>query len=183
MYEVEVKARLKNREEITKKLESLGCKFGAELHQIDDIFTPKGDVFPPPKGTPVLRIRKQNGQAILTLKINQTSRQDCIEHEVEIKDADEMDKIIEFLGFEDDVTVEKRRVKAKYNDMEIVLDEVEQLGSFIEVERVVADENADNRLKIQQDLYDFLESIGVGKEDHVIDGKYDIMLYEKLNNK
>jgi len=37
MYEVEVKAHLVNRKEVIKKLESLGCKFSKELHQIDDI--------------------------------------------------------------------------------------------------------------------------------------------------
>lgn len=180
MYEVEVKARLKNREEVAKKLESLGCKFSEELHQVDDIFTPKSDVFPPPKGTPVLRIRRQNGQAIFTLKINQTSRQDCIEHEVEIQDGGEMEKIIKLLGFQNDVTVEKRRIKTKYNGMEIVLDEVAQLGTFIEAEKVVSDENPENRIKIQEELFQFLGTLGVSKEDQVIDGKYDIMLYEKL---
>jgi len=48
MYEVEVKARLRNRKEVIKKLESFGCKFSEELHQVDHIFIPEGVDFPPP---------------------------------------------------------------------------------------------------------------------------------------
>jgi adenylate cyclase class IV len=47
MYEVEVKARLKDRDAVIKKLQDLGCKFGEELHQVDHVFIPEGVVFPP----------------------------------------------------------------------------------------------------------------------------------------
>jgi adenylate cyclase class 2 len=183
MYEVEVKARLVDRNSVFKKLEALGCKFSHELHQIDEIFTPKEGVFPPPKGVPVLRIRKENDIYILTLKINQTSRQDCIEHEVKIADKGEMEKIIKLLGFKDDVTVEKRRIKTKYKDMEIVLDSVTELGEFIEAEKITNEADPFARKNIQEELLEFLYTIGVSKGDVVVDGKYDIMLYEKLNNK
>jgi predicted adenylyl cyclase CyaB len=183
MYEVEVKAKLKDRDAIFKKLTDLGCTFSEELHQIDDIFTPLATVFPPPKGEPVLRIRDENGKFILTLKINQSSRQDCIEHEVEVKDKVEMDKIIKLLGFRDDVTVDKKRIKTKYKDMEVVLDIVKDLGEFIEAEKMTDEADPEARKKIQEELYEFLETLGVGKEDRVIDGKYDIMLIEKLQGK
>lgn len=182
MYEVEVKARLINRKEVFEKLQSIGCVWSTELHQIDDIFTPVTTVFPPPKGEPVLRIRNENGKYILTLKINQTSRQDCIEHEVEISDGEEMDKIIKLLGFRDDVTVDKKRIKTKFKDIEVVLDTVKDLGEFIEAEKVVTEPDPAARMKIQEELYDFLETLGVKKEDRVIDGKYDIMLLEKANS-
>lgn len=183
MYEVEVKAKLNNRKEVFEKLKSMGCVWSEELHQVDDIFTPVSTVFPPPKGEPVLRIRDENGKFILTLKINQTSRQDCIEHEVEVKDKVEMDKIIKLLGFRDDVTVDKKRIKTKYKDIEVVLDIVKDLGEFIEAEKVITEADPELRKKIQEELFDFLETLGVKKEDRVIDGKYDIMLLEKLNKK
>jgi len=183
MYEVEVKARLENREEVIKKLKDLGCKFGEELHQVDDIFTPKTNIFPPPKGTPVLRIRNQNGKYIFTLKINQSSRQDCIEYEVEIAEKDAMEKIIISLGFQKDVTVNKKRIKTNYKDIEVVLDSVQELGDFVEAEKVVMEIDPEARKKIQIELLDFLYTIGIAKEDIVVDGKYDIMLYEKISKK
>ncbi|MBI5139437.1 class IV adenylate cyclase [Candidatus Nomurabacteria bacterium] len=182
MYEVEVKARLGNREEVKNKLKILGCKFSEELHQVDEIFT-GSKVFPPPRGTPVFRIRTQNGKYIFTLKINQSSRLDCIEHELEISNPDQMRAIIKLLGYKQDVTVDKKRIKTKYKDMEIVLDNVKDLGEFIEAEKMVEHENPEDRKKVQIELFEFLETIGVKKEDQVIDGKYDIMLYEKLNMK
>lgn len=180
MYEVEVKARLQNREEVYKKLIDLGCKFSEELHQVDHIFTPKGIDFPPPLSTPVLRVREQNGKSIFTLKISQSSRQDCIERETEISDGGIMVDIMKHLNYVEVSVVDKKRIKTNYKDMEIVLDTVKDLGEFIEVEKVVTEENSEARQRIQQELYDFLETIGISKQDHVIGGKYDIMLYEKL---
>src|SRR3989344_5617952 len=148
MYEVEVKARLRNRKSVLNKLKALGCKFSKELHQIDHIFAPEGNPFPLPFEIPILRVRKSNDQYFFTLKISQSSRQDCIEKEIEI-----------------------------------VLDKVKNLGEFIEAEKIVIHENREDRKKVQSELLDFLETIGVSKKDQVIDGKYDIMLYEKLNKK
>ena len=88
MYEVEVKAKLRNRAEMLKTLEAFGCKFGEEMHQVDHIFTPAGTPFPTPLTVPVLRIRKQNDLFIFTLKLAQSGRQDCIEREVEISDGE-----------------------------------------------------------------------------------------------
>mgnify|MGYP001393609758 CR=1 FL=1 len=181
MYEVEVKSKLRNRKEVLEKLESMGCVWSEELHQIDDIFIPVVESFPPPIGRPVLRIRQQNDKCIFTLKVNQTSRQDCIEHELEISSREEMESIIKILGFGLSVTVDKIRIKTNYKDIEIVLDIVKELGEFIEAEKVVTESDPAVRIQIQKELLDFLETLGVTREDQIIDGKYDIMLVEKLN--
>ncbi|MEI7709362.1 MAG: class IV adenylate cyclase [bacterium] len=178
MYEVEVKAKLKDRKAIIKKLKSLGCKFGKELHQIDSIFIPDKVSFPPPLSVPILRIREQNGIFLFTLKISQSSRQDCIERELEIKDPKKMTEILELLNWKKVVVVDKKRIKTNFKDMEIVLDDVKNLGEFMEAEKIVTDTNPENRKKIQRELYAFLETLGVKKDDHVVGGKYDIMLYE-----
>lgn len=183
MYEVEVKAYLRNREEVKKKIESLGCVFGPELHQVDNIFIPEGLSFPPPIGTPVLRVRNQDGKYIFTLKISQGNRTDSIERELEISDGEKMIDILKLIKWQENILVDKKRIKTNYKDMEIVLDDVKNLGEFIEVEKIVTSEDAKERENIQKDFFDFLETIGVPTEDHIVDGKYDIMLskiYEKL---
>ena len=182
MYEVEVKARLNNREEVLKKLESMGCVWGEELHQIDDIFSKDSEISSYAKDRPVLRIRDENGKFVFTLKMDQSSKQDCIEHELEIGNKFEMEKILNILGFQTEVTVDKVRIKTKYNDIEVVLDTVKDLGEFIEAEKMTNEADPEARKKIQEELYEFLETLGVGKEDLVIDGKYDIMLLEKANS-
>lgn len=184
MYEVEVKAHLKNRKEVAKKLKALGCKFGKELHQIDHIFMPEGTPFPSSIETPVLRVRRQNDTTyFFTLKISQGSRQDSLERELEIKDGIKMMEILKLLKWEENIIVDKKRIKTNFKDMEIVLDDVKNLGEFIEAEKIVTNENHDDKRQIQKELLAFLETLGVSKKDHVIDGKYDIMLYEKQKNK
>ena len=154
------------------------------LHQIDYVFIPKDAPYPLfPLGTPALRLRKQNETYLLTLKIPQSSYQDCIEREVEIQDGEKMLEILKLMGWVPIPTVEKKRIKASLNDMEIVLDVVEHLGEFIEVEKIVKHENHEDRKNVQKELFDFLKTLGVGEGDWVIDGKYDIMLWEKLNSK
>ena len=179
MYEVEVKAKLQNREEIKKKLESLGCEFSKELHQIDNVYFPEGLVFPPPLGTPVLRVREQNEIFIFTLKISQSGQQDSVERELEIKDGKMMMEIMRLLKYQNAPTVNKTRIKAKLQGMEVVLDTVKDLGDFIEVEKIVTNDNPEDRKNIQKDIADFIETLGVAKEDLLVNGKYDIMLYEK----
>jgi predicted adenylyl cyclase CyaB len=183
MYEVEVKARLRDKAKTKKKLESLGCKFSSELHQVDRVFIPNGFPFPEPLGTPVLRVRKQNDRFLFTLKITQTGRLDCIERELEIKDGNMMIEIINLLKFYEVPTVDKKRIKTNLKGVEIVLDTVKHLGNFIEAEKIVTTENSKERKKIQQKLYTLLTTFGIAKEDVIIDGKYTYMLAKKLEKK
>ncbi|HEY4513261.1 MAG TPA: class IV adenylate cyclase [Candidatus Paceibacterota bacterium] len=186
MYEVEIKAYLKNREEVIKKLQSLGCFFGEELHQVDHIFIPDRVSFPPPITTPVLRVRNQNGIFIFTLKISQSGRQDSIERELEVGDGETMMEILKLLKYKETIVVDKRRIKTKLGDVEIVLDDVKDLGDFIEAEKIVSNENPEERKKIQSELCGLLETLGVAKEDLLVNQKYDIMLndvYKKFGVK
>lgn len=183
MYEVEVKARLKNRESIVKKLKDFGCVLSSELHQTDYVFFPKGFSFPPPIGTHILRVRKSNNKYFFTLKISQSNRQDSIEREMEINDGEMVIEILKLLGWQSAPTVDKQRIKTSLRGIEIVLDSVKDLGEFIEAEKIVKHENHEDRKKIQEELFDFLETLGISKEDRIFDGKYDIMLFEKSKNK
>jgi predicted adenylyl cyclase CyaB len=185
MYEVEVKAILRDRDIVLHKLEDLGCKFSEELHQVDSIFIPSGVKFPPEPGSGVgvLRVRKQNDQYFFTLKISQGSHQDSLERELEIKEGEKMIEILKLIKYQQVPTVDKKRIKTNYKDIEIVLDSVKDLGEFIEAEKIVQTENPEERKKTQEELYNFLETLGIKKEDRVIDGKYDIMLFNKLGMK
>jgi len=82
------------------------------------------------------------------------------------------------LNYEQTVEVHKKRIKTSYKDYEICLDEVAGLGSFIEVEKM-SDENGE---KVQKELFDFLKTLGVSKEDRVFNG-YDTLIWLKTNQK
>lgn len=179
VQEIEVKATVKNAEDLRQKLESLGCIFSNSIEQKDRIFVPKGHDIPVENGVNVFRIREQDGKFILTLKQQVTNQLDCLEYETDINQPEKVVKMIELLGFAEISSVNKTRIKGKYKDLEICLDEVEQLGSFIEVEKMVEEGNAET---IQSELWQFLESIGVDKKEQVTDG-YDILIKKKLQNK
>jgi adenylate cyclase class 2 len=179
MYEVEVKMHLKDRGKVVQKLKDLGCVFGEVLHQIDYIFIPEGVPFPPPLDVPVLRVRKQNEKYFFTMKISMSNRQDCIERELEISDGEKMLEILNFLKYKQVPVVDKKRIKTKVGEIEVVLDEVEGLGEFLEAEKIVHIHDGKEREKIQEELLFFLETLGVKKEDQIVNGKYDIMLFEK----
>lgn len=174
MQEIEVKARISDKESLIQELKNHGCHFSDPIHQIDTVYVPKGVSIPVPNGTNVLRIREQDGKYILTLKQPITNQLDCIEKETEVTNAPQMHEIIELLGFEKVSRVEKTRQKSNYRDYEICIDEVTDLGTFIEVETFGSDGE-----EIQTKLFEFLKTLGVKKDDQVFDG-YDILLKKKL---
>ncbi len=176
MREVEVKARIHDLSHLIGELARIGCELNAVVQQKDTVYVPKGMSIPVPENTNVLRLREQAGKVLLTLKIPKTNQLDCIEKELEISDASEMEAIILLLGFEKASFTEKFRRKGTVGDLEICVDSVTDLGDFIEVEKLV-DESAGEG--VQTELLAFLKSLGVVEADQVFEG-YDILLGRKL---
>lgn len=175
--EIEVKAKVKDLVVVKTKLEELGCTFSEPVIQDDTIFVNfAGDFTKFVPGTNFLRIRKAKGKVLFTLKQPQKNELDCIEKEVEISDAGQFRGALELMGYHEAVQVYKTRTKTRFNDMEICLDDVKGLGSFVEVEKIT-DGDGD---AVQETLFNFLETVGVKREDRVING-YDTLVY--LNGK
>ena len=87
-------------------------------------------------GGAVLRVRKTQDKTILTYKKsiqNDFNIKQRTEHETEVADAAEIEKIIENLGFAPRLVYEKRRKTWHFRSVEIVLDEL-PFGSFMEIE-------------------------------------------------
>lgn len=175
--EIEVKARVSDLTELTKKLEGLGVALSEPIVQNDETFVDQDygdyDKFQPGKN--ILRIRESNGKFIFTLKQPQSNELDCFERETEIIDPKEFKEALLLMGYKPVVEIHKVRRKAKYKDYEICLDDVKELGTFVEVEKITDDENAD---KIQDELFSFLETVGVSKDDRETQG-YDTLVYLK----
>ncbi len=179
--EIEVKAHITDRDEVLKKLVALGCVFAHPIQQDDMVYTKEigtletflsNDVF--------LRIRIQNdGRVIVTAKqsVKKTAESLVkIEHEIIVSSAEEARAILEMMGYQQAVRVKKVRRTAHLNEYEICLDDIEGLGSFIELERIGESEDADT---IQKDMFTFLMSFGILPDAQVKKG-YDILMIEKL---
>lgn len=136
--EIEAKLRIDSRPAIEKKLRDLGAEFLAEQTQTDYHFD---DVSRTLTSTDrCLRLRRQsvggNEEFFLTYKgakekSNFKKRQEI---EIEIKDADSMQKLLAALGFEKVFTVEKERRLWQFGGCSVALDRVPLLGDFVEIE-------------------------------------------------
>jgi predicted adenylyl cyclase CyaB len=102
---------------------------------------------------------------------------DSIEHETEVADDVELEKIIEQLSFVPYSDLTKTRQKAKLTDIEICIDTVEELGTFIEAEKLTADD-VDYQAVIDE-LWVVFEALGISRDDEVTDG-YDVLMNKKL---
>lgn len=171
--EIEVKAKVKDFEIIKNKLKEIGCVLSLPIIQDDYIYNKKDiDIYKNYDDSPILRIREQDKKILFTLKKNRSNELDCIEKELEVSNKDTLEDIFELLGYENTVEVHKKRIKTNYKDYEICLDQVDGLGSYIEVEKM-SDEEGE---KVQNELFEFLQTLGVSKEDRVFNG-YDTLIY------
>ena len=136
--EIEAKLKVDSLEEVEDKLRQLGAEFLAEQLQTDYHFDDSGVTLT--KTDRCLRLRQQksgeNEQFFLTFKgpkekSNFKKRQEI---EIEIEDADSMQKLLTALGYEVALSVEKKRQLWKYGGCEIALDELPLLGTFVEIE-------------------------------------------------
>lgn len=177
--EIEVKARVANFKLLLEKLENLGCKISPPITQNDTVYLPNGITFKDISfGSNALRIRIQDGTALLTLKQRQKVELSAIEAETEITDVSNTRRMIELLGYYEAIKINKKRRTTQYKEYSICLDEVETLGNFIEVELFSQDDGA----KIQEELFSFLKSLGIKDRDRERKG-YDTLMYEHQNGK
>ena len=180
MNEIEVKAKVSNLPSLLKKLEEIGCTLSTPISQVDRIFIPLTASIPTSPGEAALRIREQDGKYLYTVKQTKSNDLDCIEKEIEVskEQATILLETFPLIRFREVESVKKIRRKTKYKELEICIDEVEELGTFIEVEKLSDEENGE---QIQEELFVFLESLGVKREERVLHG-YDILLHHKHTN-
>lgn len=90
----------------------------------------------------------------------------CEEYELEISSPKEMENILKNIGFHKIIVVNKLRNCWLYNECEICIDSVKELGDYIEVEYQGKDGQEIN--DILKKLNDVLKKIGadIRNEDH-----------------
>jgi len=178
MKEIEIKAKVEDLSSIKEKLRALGCEFSEPIIQRDISFIHKSLEIPDiTRGTISMRIRDTNGNYILTMKKQMENSLDNIEIEINVSDPKKTEDILKILDYHEVARINKKRITCKYKDMEICLDDVDKLGTFVEVEKM----SDGDSLKIQKDISEFLNSLGVS--GLIIKG-YDRLIYEHdMNDK
>ena len=132
MIEVEVKARAL--EDMAERIAALGATLLVVENHHDLYFnSPLRDFI---VSDEALRIRIKEEGARLTYKgpkLDQTTKS-RLERTVKIDDPQQMEQILCALGFVLSAQVRKQRSKYSYEGVVLALDEVEGLGSYVEVE-------------------------------------------------
>lgn len=173
MREIEIKARVLNRQALIDNVNRSGIQLSSAVKQHDVVYGQKGIAANAP-GSIWLRIRTEDDvRTIFTFKQQFKGGLDSIEHETDVSNAQELSLIISSLGFTLYSDLTKSRQKAKYNGIEICIDDVEGLGLFIEAERLVEIE-VDGDL-IVRELWAELNKLGVDQSNEVFEG-YDVLM-------
>jgi adenylate cyclase class 2 len=102
------------------------------------------------------------GRHVFTLKRPAENLLSCDEHETDVADRDQMHAAIVAMGFRPTVRIVKVRRTAACRDMLLCVDEVNGLGWFLEVERMISGDVPGEA--IQARLCHFVESLGVEAE-------------------
>lgn len=174
MREIELKFRVQDNAKLKDKLKILNCDFSEVIEQNDTVYVENLDSIESVEGSIWLRVRKENGHTELNLKKQSSNLEESREIEFGVDDCEKAKSFLETLGYKKWVEVNKKRVYSKYQNYNLCIDEVERLGSFIEIELLV--EENDERDYIEE-LKSVAIELGLNKDD-IIRSHYDTMINE-----
>ncbi len=180
MIEVEFKARIENFEkfmEVKNRILSLGSKLISKTLEEDIYFQhPLRDFS---KTDEALRIRKTNGKSYLTYKGAKISKisKTRLEIQTEIENFENTKEIFLKLGFKPVAIISKKREKYILGSTSIYMDEVKDLGYFIEIEEEI--ENEATIKMIEEKLIKIFEKINIPKSSITIKSYLELLL-EKI---
>jgi len=181
--EIRIKLNKESFSNLRKKLRKI-AKFRQKSHQTDDYFTPFHRNFVKPKYPfEWLRIGKRGNRNLITYKHFYPEYADCHtycdEYETEIDNGGSLKKIFSSLNFKKLITVDKKREVYNYkNEFEISLDEVKNLGYFVEIE---AKKDFGGVIKTRKNIFKFAKKLrsDLSKEDKEISKGYPYLLMKK----
>lgn len=161
--EVEIKVKIDNFEEIKEKVSKIG-KLLKAIKQVDEYYVPTHrDFFAPKHPTEYLRIRTNPDKTVLEYDLSINKREDgehdyAEEYETGVSEPEELRKILNFLDFKKAVVIEKHREYWMCGKIEVALDSIKELGTFIEAE---AKGDFKDEKEAKQACIEFLENLGI----------------------
>ena len=124
------------------------------------------------------RIRLKNEICSVAYKIDVYEKeiwQYSDEFETEANDFDSMEKIFQNLGLKELVTIDNSKHTFLKDNFEIVIEEVQGLGNFLEVEWMEKDSTKTVK-EIKTDIFNFIKSLGLNVGSELNSGKPELML-------
>ena len=153
MIEVEVKAPLEGLAEIEELIIDNGGRFKHEEAHTDTYYNAPDRDFK--KTDEALRIRENNGRTYLTYKGPKQSIKTKTRKELEIPVNEGIDEILIELGYRQAGIVEKTRRIYVLDELTVCLDDVKNLGTYIEIESNSPDDEGK--------IFSLLDTLGIEK--------------------
>lgn len=161
--EIEVKYRVHDLAELETALTRLGAQLSRSVHQDDQAYAQDGWHYGMSKlGVAFARLRTQNSRHLFTLKRPIDNEMACLEFETEVADRGQMHEAIQHMGFYPTIRIVKTRRIARLGDVSLCLDDVEHVGTFLEIEKVIGPGQSGE--DVQTELHAFACSLGVELE-------------------
>jgi len=164
--EIEIQVQVEN---LQKLLDFLNEKaeFKGEKHQVDEYFTPfHRDFIAVRPACEWLRLRDTDGKYSINYKNwhfdDQGKSHYCDEYETKVEDIEQVRKIFAALNIKPTVKVDKIRKIWVFDDYEITVDSVRDLGDFVEIEHFgeIGDKSPE---QITDEMIKFLKNAGCGE--------------------
>jgi adenylate cyclase class 2 len=139
MIEVEVKAHASDLAAVENKLSAMGALKKNEEYQEDVYFNaPHRDFAKTDEALRIRKTRNKDGERVFITykgaKMDEVSKTRK-EIEVDVGNPHKVANIFESLGFRPVGTVKKNRISYLLDELIITLDEIQDLGSFVEIEK------------------------------------------------
>ena len=158
-----VKAKIIDKIDVLKKISDTGHQFGKVVFQNDRIFLPRG--YQVSRNLPKMMIRteiidpkRKPWYQMIQKRHIDTENVDLV-HSTPVLNYTEAAHIVQQLGFELKVEVIRNRQKLQIEDTVIYLDDVDELGSYIKIEREA--KKGQDIEKVREELWDVLRVFGV----------------------
>ena len=183
MKEIEILYPLSNdiKDVFTKleKFEHQGAKNTLDIYYVDekrsDLKPSNGKIYK------CFRLRQKNDQAFITYKNDHYDGETWLysdEHETAVESFDEACNIVDCLGLTELVRIDNTKHTFITPNYEIVIEEVKDLGNFLEVELLVSDDVTDIESE-KQKIRDFVEDLGLNPGEELNSGKPELMLIKQ----
>lgn len=166
MLEVEIKAKIKNLDEFKNRLNEMNVNFLKEEVHEDIYFNHPCKDFA--KTDEALRIRKIGDETFLTYKGKRFDTETKTREEIEIKCDKEISEILMLLDFKAVAKIKKRRSKYQFKNLHICVDEVDELGNFVEIECECLSEKSK--------IFEILKHFGIEKSETITKSYLELLM-------
>lgn len=152
VQEIEVKYRVADEAALIEALTQRGVLLSQPVRQDDQAYAPAGWAYGMSKiGVPFARLRTQDGAHLFTVKRPVDNEMACLEHETTVANREQMHAALVTMGFVPTVRIAKSRRNGRWGKAALCLDNIEGLGTFLELEAMIGADESGHAVQGQLD--------------------------------